>query len=126
MNRCEHGVYLPPGETKSPGCQSCYPHGRADEKVPKFNRRGALNITSTGKLPKCPNCQATVPASENKCVECGLEFQVEAAEGLRANNKQPGICPECSSGIHFETGNKKEWECADCGARYEAPRKQRK
>ena len=121
MKRCQHGIYLPDGMELSPGCQSCYPHGRPDEvKTPKFNRRSALELTSTGKLPKCPKCGIPVSVALGGCPECGIAFENDDEQKLRANNKQAGVCPECGSGTHFETTNKKEWECVDCGAVYPA------
>lgn len=125
MNRCSHGVYLPEGETLAWGCQSCYPNGHPEEdsQQPIFNHRGALKLTGTGKLPKCPTCNVPVPVSDKGvCAICSTPFEINEATHLRANAKQPGICPGCGSGIHFETGNAKVWKCADCEQEYPAAR----
>lgn len=122
MRRCDHGVYLPEGETKAWGCQSCYPQGHPETtKAPKFNRRSALDITSSGKLPKCPKCNVPISVALGGCPDCGIAIENDGDQNLRANNKQQGICPSCSSGIHFETASGKKWECADCGEIYDAP-----
>lgn len=125
MRKCEHGVYWPEGEEKALYCTLCNPAGNPNAKtVPEFNRRGALQMTETGKLPRCPKCHTAILAVSNggKCVVCKTEYDVQAPHKLRANNRQPGLCPECGSGVHVEVDSK-TWKCADCDTKFRAPRR---
>lgn len=82
-------------------------------------------MTETGQLPKCPNCQGTsilAVSNGGKCVICHSEFEIIAPTNLRANNKQPGVCPNCGSGVHYEV-DRKTWKCADCDTKYKAPKR---
>lgn len=124
MNKCVHGVYDPHGDGAY--CQSCNPAGNPDiQAAPTFNRRGSLALTTTGKLPKCPTCQGNsilTVSNGGKCTICKTEFDLTAPTNLRANNRQPGVCPECGSGVHFEV-DRKTWKCADCDTQYKAPKR---
>lgn len=130
MNKCKHGVYDPHGDGAY--CQFCNPATNEVSEIPKetpmFNRRGSLNMTETGRLPKCPYCAAqgitSILAVSNGgiCAVCHNEFTILAPHNLRANNKQPGLCPQCGSGVHFEK-DRKTWKCADCDAEYKAPKR---
>jgi ribosomal protein L37AE/L43A len=128
MRKCEHGIYLATPEEVASGkanyCTFCTPAGNPDAKPVQFNRRGALQMTETGKLPRCPNCNNAILAISNggKCVVCKEEFEINAPHKLRANNRQPGICPKCGSGVHKEV-DRRTWECADCGDRFKAPKR---
>lgn len=131
MRRCTHGVYWPQDQPIALFCQSCNPLTNLPESIasavdtPKFNRRNALTITSTGKLPKCPVCQGNsilTVSNAGKCSICHTQFTIDAPQHLRANNHQPGICPNCQSGVHFEVDSK-TWKCADCDTNYKAPRR---
>lgn len=129
MNKCLHGVYIPHGDEKAFACQLCNPAGNAAsaDGLPVFNRRGSMALTVTGKLPKCPNCnEASILAlsRDGVCKNCGSRFEIVAPTNLRANNVQPGICPDCGSGIHF-VKDRKTWECADCGTQYRSPKRVR-
>jgi|SRR5579864_3115351 len=125
MRKCEHGVYWPDGDPVALYCTLCNPAGNPDaKKVLEFNRRGSLQMTETGKLPRCPACHTAILAISNggRCVVCKIEYDVVAPHKLRANNKQPGICPECGSGVHTEESNR-VWKCADCGTTFKAPKR---
>jgi ribosomal protein L37AE/L43A len=125
MRRCEHGVYWPEGHAIAFCCEFCNPLGNPGQASPTFNRRGSLALTTTGKLPKCPNCQGNsilTVSNGGKCTICKTEFDLTAPTKLRANNRQPGVCPECGSGVHFQVSNK-EWKCADCDTTYRAPKR---
>lgn len=125
IRKCGHGVYWPEGQKIAEDCTLCNPGGnpgRTSANTPHFNRRSALTMSSTGKLPHCPECQAVLTVSNGgKCFVCEGQFVIDAPEKLRANNKVPGICPECSSGVHF-VKDAKTWSCADCGTAYKAPK----
>lgn len=129
INKCEHSVYIPPGEQVARYCQGCNPETNdkpsITEVAPQFNRRGALAMTTTGKLPKCPQCGGILPSSTDRCAICGSEYDVVAPEKLRANQNQRGICPTCGSGIHYEIDSKL-WKCAECYTEYRADKPKRK
>lgn len=122
--KCEHGVYKP--HELAEDCGLCNPDGnpnRTSSDTPHFNRRSALTMSSTGKLPHCPDCNTILTVSNGgKCIVCHGEFVIEAPEKLRANNKVPGLCPECSSGVHYEK-DAKTWVCCDCDFAYKAPKR---
>lgn len=122
IKRCKHGVYDPHGTGVY--CGICNPllHELVSQ-APKFNRRGAMTLTETGKLPKCPDCGSILTVSGGGvCKHCGKEYEIQAPQNLRANNTQPGICPDCGSGVHYTTDKARVWICADCGKDYDAPR----
>lgn len=127
IKKCEHGVYDPHGDGAY--CQMCNPSTNikaldATKSDLHFNRRSALSLTETGKLPKCSNCATILTVSNNgTCHVCGTEHTIDAPEHLRANNAQPGICPSCGSGVHYTTKTKRKWQCADCGREYVAPKR---
>lgn len=128
MRRCEHGTYWPEAHAIAFACQFCNPLVNEPQEVaadtPKFNRRGSMDMTETGKLPKCPNCKGDAILTVSKggqCAICKFEFEIGVANHLRANNKQPGVCDECGSGVHFVRSGRR-WECADCGHVYKAPK----
>lgn len=133
MRKCEHGVYWPEDQLVAEYCQTCNPAtndlSKPDKKeFPRFNRRGSLSMTETGKLPKCPVCAENgissilTVSTGGICSVCHSEFVIQAPHNLRANNKQPGVCPECGSGVHFDEGGRK-WRCADCSNVYRAPKR---
>ncbi|VVB51623.1 Uncharacterised protein [uncultured archaeon] len=122
MRKCPHGVFWPDGQEKALYCTFCNPSGNPDAKViPEFNRRGALHLTETGRLPKCPTCHTALLAVSNggRCVVCKTEHEIVAPHKLRANNKQPGLCPSCGSGVHIEIDGR-TWKCADCATPFKA------
>lgn len=127
MHRCKHDIYNPDVESELAwACTSCYPQGHpdADATMPHFNRRSSLNLTETGKLPKCPGCGSIIAISHGGvCKHCGVQYEIQAPEHLRANNIQAGICPDCGSGVHMEGKNKRIWICADCDKEYPAPKR---
>ncbi len=127
MLRCKHDVYIPDEGTELAwSCTLCYPagHPEAQTAAPVFNRRNSLNLTSTGKLPKCLDCDSILTVSSGgKCRHCGKEYELLAPEHLRANNSQPGSCPECGSGVHYIGKTKRTWVCADCCHAYNAPKR---
>lgn len=126
MRRCQHGVFNPDEGTELAwSCSLCYPQGHpSNSAMPQFNRRNSMSLTETGKLPKCPKCESILAVSRGGvCRHCGTEYEIQAPSHLRANNAQPGICPACGSGVHFTGRTKREWECADCGHHYTAPKK---
>lgn len=127
MKRCQHGVYAPDEGTELAwSCVACYPEGHpyAALTPPMFNRRNSMRLSETGRLPKCPKCDSILAVSQGGvCRHCGTEYEIQAPSHLRANNSQPGICPACGSGVHVACSIRKEWECADCGHRYSAPKK---
>src|SRR5258707_1046360 len=107
MRKCEHGVYWPQGQDVAEFCQFCNPATNdSPTDAPKtapivFNRHGSLALTETGRLPKCPNCNGTsilAVSNGGKCIICHHEFEIKQPGKLRANNSQPGVCPECGSG----------------------------
>lgn len=124
MNKCKHGVYDPHGDGAY--CQSCNPATNDavgnERAIPQFGRRSA-QITETGKLPRCSNCQGILATSNGgKCSICHTEHDLIGPTKLRANNHQSGTCPGCASSIHFVV-NAKTWKCADCGQDYKAPKR---
>lgn len=131
MRKCEHGVYWPAEQDLAESCQFCNPmlnSGDAPRTVgdtPKFNRRNAMTITATGRLPKCPNCEGNsilTVSNGGECSICHTQYDLVVPTHLRANNKQPGICPACQSGVHFEV-DRKTWRCSDCDTEYKAPKR---
>lgn len=125
IRKCKHGIFWPLDQEIALYCQSCNPAGNPDRDndAPKFNRRGSLNMTETGKLPRCPNCEFAIitVSSGGQCPICKAEYTIEAPSHLRANNSQSGICLKCGSGVHYDRG--REWECSECGELYKAPRR---
>ena len=127
MTKCVHGVYDPHGDGAY--CQFCNPATNDTQgnqrAIPQFNRRGSLRLTETGRLPKCPSCHGnSILAVSNggKCTICKAEYDLVSPHKLRANNMQPGLCPGCGSGVHFEV-DRKTWRCADCDTQYRAPKR---
>lgn len=125
IRKCGHGVYWPEKQLIAEDCQLCNPNGnpdRGEATTPHFNRRSSLTMSSTGKLPNCPSCGTILTVSNGgKCLVCHGEYIIDAPEKLRANNRVPGVCPECGAGVHFEL-NSKEWQCAECDTVYKAPK----
>lgn len=129
MRRCPHGIYLPDGDEKAWGCQSCYPQGHLDTPVPVLPRSSGdpLNSNRTESLPKC-ECGAIALSTRTRCGVCGLPYPYGLSDARTqgtANERAPGTCPDCGSNIHYETKKPSEWECADCGTKYPAPKGRR-
>jgi uncharacterized protein (DUF983 family) len=126
MRRCRHDIYNPDLDSELAwSCTLCYPCGHPDSKssLPLFNRRNAMSLTETGRLPKCPQCESILAVSRGGvCLHCGIEYEIVAPSHLRANNSQPGVCSSCGSGVHFVGRSKKEWICVDCNHHYSAPK----
>ena len=126
--RCEHGVYLPEGQTKAWGCQGCYPEGHPEVDGQKLVLPRSVNFSADIDINRCPKCSGPLlssfgTANVGRCVSCNEDFVIETRNpSARANTKQAGSCPECGSNIHYETSDKKFWTCADCANEYAAPR----
>ncbi len=91
-NKCEHGVYWPPGHKIAFYCQFCNPNENPDRKAkPFFSKRYALSQ---------PEMQANLHnPGTSRCPRS-----------------------ECRSGVHYESEeNKRIWVCADCGHTYRRP-----
>lgn len=119
-SKCEHGVYWPAKDEKAFGCQMCNPDGIGDApKVPAADRLVQRRVP----LEHC-DCGNLLTHSTPNCLVCGKKIPEQEFRGLTlpSNNKQPGVCPECFSGVHYQTERKDTWCCADCGARYRAPK----
>lgn len=124
MRKCAHSVYWPEGHEIAESCGLCNLFPSNAGPIPYITKRVELTLGVAGKLPVCTLCGGLITTSTGgTCLNCGTEHEVKAAEGLRANNAQSGICVLCGSGIHYETSDKKVWECADCGEKYPAGRK---
>lgn len=130
MRKCNHGIFWPEDQPVALYCQFCNPKTNdapsiPGREIPKFNRRGSLSLTQTGRLPKCPNCKGTsllTVSGGGVCSICKTEYEIIAPKNLRANIRQPGLC-ECGSGIHYERNDGKTWICADCGRSMKTPRR---
>ena len=84
----------------------------------------------------CPRCGCLRTYSSDSlhpvdtCRPCGFKFPPKAPRNQGEANSRSGYtghqlvgaCPECGSLIHYETKNKRKWECADCGKVYPAAR----
>lgn len=76
MNRCQHGIYLPQGESKAWGCQDCNP---AMNSHPLIKTGGKLNTGCVAEL-KTMNV-ASYMQRENEGLRIASGFQaMQAAE----------------------------------------------
>lgn len=92
MPRCPHGVYKPENQKIALYCGLCNPD----------QHYGVLGDTKK---------KFVMPRS----------VLTEQDGKIRANNHEPGRCPECGSAIHSVL-ERKLWHCEECGADYRAPR----
>jgi ribosomal protein S27AE len=92
LRRCAHGIYLPPGQETSAGCQACNPP--APLTPAEKERAAAFQFPNSGD-----------PLNDHD-------------KTLATRDK--GSCPACGSRLHFAF--KKNWECAECGHLFSVPR----
>lgn len=128
VQRCEHGLYVPPGDTKSWGCAQCYPDGHGTGPTPILPRSSAdtLNADRTAKMDTCNNCGGLRTFSSTACRACGTPFPTDNSLGRAqgsANVHAAGVCPKCGSTVHYETKKASQWECSDCGKLFPAPKR---
>lgn len=129
LRRCPHGVYWPEGQEIAYCCSLCNPAGNAGA-APVLPKTGDGNPNKTDQRETCSQCGNLRLYSQSACLHCATPFPAGDAMARRqgvANAKQPGTCPECSGGVHYEETDKDDkptgkWECADCGTVYPAPR----
>lgn len=124
-NKCAHGVYRPSADPIAYSCQMCNPDGTGDGAAPQLPRSSAdpLNADKTDKLETC-SCGNMRTYFSKDCVLCGKPFPVDDERGRAqgsANAHQAGVCPACSSTVHYDNGAK--WQCADCDTVYPAPKR---
>ena len=97
MERCKHSVYLATPEEvktrKSYNCSICRPE--FDDSFLRL-RGDVFSEAAKFHIPR--------------------HGQFNENDSLRANAHNPGFCPECGSGLHYEEG--KDWVCADCSHRW--------
>lgn len=127
VQRCEHGIYRSPNETKAWGCVQCYPDGHPAGPTPVLPRSSAdpLNANRTEKLEAC-DCGCPRTYSSTQCRACGKPYAPDSSLGRvqgSANAHAQGVCPACSSTIHYATKKLSKWACADCGTEYPAPKR---
>ena len=131
--KCQHGVYIPEGEAVALYCAICNPDGVPDGPIPILPRSAAdlFNMNKTEGREYCPRCECLRTYSQDAshpvdtCRVCGFKYPPKASRNQSEANAHPtGSCPECGSLVHYEV-NKKTWECADCGKKYPAVRRQR-
>ncbi len=126
VDRCEHGLYVSPGESKSWGCAQCYPDGHFAGPTPILPRSSGdpLNADRTDKMENCNNCGGIRTYSSTACRACGTPFPIDNSQGrvqASANVHAAGTCPKCGSAVHYETKKKSRWRCVDCDTIYPAP-----
>jgi hypothetical protein len=123
--RCQHGVYIVPGDSKAQYCTLCNPEGNTGP-VPILPKSSSDPLKHESEsIEFCPGCGNVRLSSSDCCNVCGYTYE-EIGIGRyqsTANSKQPGICPECGSAVHYEF-KPGVWECADCGKMY--PSRKRK
>ena len=125
VDRCSHGVYRAPGDTKSWGCVQCFPDGHDAGPSPVLPRSSAdpLNAARTAKQSECTQCGGLRTYSSTNCRACGTPFPIDDAAGRvqgSANAHAAGTCPSCGSAVHYEI-SKSRWQCSDCDTIYPAP-----
>lgn len=127
MAKCNHGVYIPEGETISLYCSICNPNGIPDGPVPMLPRSAGdlSNSSKTGGREYCPKCECPRTYSKPICRVCSYMWPIEETGRHQggANARPEGACPHCGSLIHFETKKKSVWLCADCDKEYKAARR---
>lgn len=89
ITKCDHGVYIPEGESRAPYCQICQPGGPAETRAVVLPRSSADPLTTAGRV------MANTRQQNGGCPECGSTIYVRTNERNDANR-----------------------ECADCGANY--------
>jgi len=124
-SKCEHGVYWPAADAINLGCQVCNPDGLPDGPVPVLPR-SASDVLAQKTIPasNCVKCGNVRTYSMPNCRVCSTPFTETDLRGYDSpsNKKQPGMCPECSSTVHYETVKKSIWECSECGTKFKAPK----
>jgi len=130
VRRCQHGIYWPEGHAIAFSCQSCNPIINEEPTIapasaPIMMERSPLRDRVNGPVPVCADCGVTSTRTSTECIGCGKKLPSASGLRQRANRREPGECPDCGSRVHFETKDKKQWECADCGTTYPASRQRR-
>jgi hypothetical protein len=90
ISKCEHGVYIPQGETRAPYCQLCSPDG------PKQTRDVVLPRNTSVALGQDEGRVYANKTRSGGCPECGSFIYLRQKE----------------------TGTDAQRECADCGHHY--------
>jgi hypothetical protein len=125
MRKCEHGVYIPPGDLIANYCSLCHPE-RVGGDTPVLPRSSGDPLrVKIANRERCPDCGGPRLFSQQVCPVCGCIFEAveERREQAVANNRTPGTCPDCGSTVHYENAKSGYWDCADCGTIYRASRK---
>ena len=92
MRRCEHGVYVPEGETTAIYCSGCNPSqvilGAREVNLPHHARAmDSERMTANRHMPgRCPACNSAVWIAvsdkslvQRECADCGARYKVRAS-----------------------------------------------
>lgn len=98
INKCQHGVYIPEGESHAPYCQICTPGGPTDTKDVVLPRSSSDPLSSAGRVMAnkrqrngCPECGSAIYLRKNErsdvsreCADCGANYRVRLTNHQRA------------------------------------------
>jgi predicted RNA-binding Zn-ribbon protein involved in translation (DUF1610 family) len=98
INKCQHGVYVPEGESRAPYCQVCTPGGPTDTKDVVLPRSSSDPLSSAGRVMAnkrqsngCPECGSVIYLRKNErsdvnreCADCGASYRVRLSDQQRA------------------------------------------
>jgi hypothetical protein len=122
-SKCQHAVYWPAADEINMGCQQCNPAGLGAGKEPMLPKSSGDALMRGEARETCVGCGNLRTYFAPECRHCGKPFPEDSSRGVGlANLHQSGSCPECGSAVHYETEKKSVWLCADCGAKFKAPK----
>jgi predicted RNA-binding Zn-ribbon protein involved in translation (DUF1610 family) len=99
INKCQHGVYIPEGESRAPYCQICTPGGPTDTRAVVLPRSSSDPLSHAGRVMAnkwysngCPECGSTIYLRVNEsgsdanreCADCGANYRVRLTNHQRA------------------------------------------
>jgi hypothetical protein len=99
INKCQHGVYIPEGESRAPYCQICTPGGPTDTRAVVLPRSSSDPLTTAGRVMAnkrtcnggCPECGSAIYLRKNErsdvnreCADCGASYRVRLTDHQRA------------------------------------------
>jgi hypothetical protein len=94
INKCQHGVYVPEGETRAFYCSYCTPGGPADMKDVVLPRSSSAPLDEAGRAfantrsgNGCPACGSHIylrkketSDAQRECADCGAGYRVKLSD----------------------------------------------
>jgi hypothetical protein len=94
INKCQHGVYVPDGESQAPYCQLCTPGGPTNTKDVVLPRSSGDPLDEAGRAyantrsgTGCPECGSHIYLrktetndAQRECADCGAGYRVRLSD----------------------------------------------